>query len=400
MLVALVGALVTAGCVGGGERATLERVWTSETGTGVEANHHAVAAGQVANASMVYAPVGASGNKSGCALYGLHGENGTVRWRYGLPPTNCTIHAVGDPALADSDGDGETELLATTTDRMFLAFDPRTGEIETTFRMAAYGYTQPVVADLRGDDTPETVVVDAHGTLSVLGPNGTTRWTHAMRSDVFADVGVADFDADGTPEIAVGTDAGRVVLLGPDGAIEWNRSVGKTVTWTATGQLDGDGPVEFVAATTAGEVVALDGTGSREWSRSLGTYAAVATIADADGDGDPEVYATAKDGKLRALDGATGDVEWTTALPGGEAQMTPPPTVGDLDGDGTLELVAVTNGGTVAVVSPGGKILATAGRDMRVWIDPAVADVTAGPGAEILVNYGDGRVAAFTYRAE
>jgi outer membrane protein assembly factor BamB len=110
------------------------------------------------------------------------------------------------------------------------------------------------------------------------------------------------------------------------------------------------------------------------------------------------VYATARDGELRSLDAATGETEWTTALTAADVQMAPPPSLGDLDGDGDPELVAVTNDGIVRVLDPGtGSVLATYERDASVYTHATLADLDADGRAEVYVPYGDGRVVALVF---
>jgi hypothetical protein len=77
--------------------------------------------------------------------------------------------------------------------------------------------------------------------------------------------------------------------------------------------------------------------------------------------------------------------------------MTPPPSLGDVDGDGALELVAVTNNGIVSIVDPrSGEILDSYNRDVPIWVHPTLADVNEDSAAEVFVIYGDGRVVAFS----
>ncbi|WP_135852584.1 outer membrane protein assembly factor BamB family protein [Halorussus salinus] len=398
--------------------------WVSDTERNVTGNHHVAVGGRVGDRSLVFAPISgtapngaghdhdhrdtvsddssaASDAAAGCGLVALSGSSGAAQWTYEVPAENCTIHAIADPTLADVDGDGTREVLATSTEKTVAAFDPTTGERSFEHNLSAYGYTRPLVANFTGDGDPEVVVVDVHGTVFVVEPDGETVWTRELPADyVWGQPHVEEFDGDGAPELAVALGNGRLVMLESDGSVAWNRSVGAgdSVTWFATGQADGDASAELVTATSGGNVSLFEGDGSLVWRRSFGAYAAVDAVGDGDDDGTPEVYATARDGNLRAIDAADGTVEWSTSLTTVNAQMTPPPVLGDVDGDGDDELVAASNGGTVAVVDPeSGEILAEYERDTPIWTNPTLGDVDDDPEPEILVMYGDGRVAALSY---
>ncbi|WP_435179650.1 FG-GAP-like repeat-containing protein [Halorussus sp. AFM4] len=401
VLVGLLGATAVGLGVFGGESLTLTTEWVSETGREVTSNHHAVAAGRPGGRGTVYAPVSGRANTTQCALYALRGSNGSTAWQYDVPPADCTIHSVADPTLADYDDDGTVEVLAATTERAVVALDPTTGEVEFRRDLRSYGYSKPVVTDLVGDGAKEIVVVDVHGSVYVLRPNGSVVWSKRLDRYTWGQPAVADFDADGAPELAVGVGGeGELTVFEPNGTVAWRRTdpLGGSISWMTTGQADGDPAREIVTATAAGGVTAFDGRSGRiEWEHDFGRLAAVRALGDGDGDGAPEVYAVARDGKLRSVDAASGTVEWTTALTTADVQMTPPPSLGDLDGDGSPELVAVANDGTVAVVDPtDGDVLARHERDVPIFTYPVLADVDADGRPEALVMYGDGRVVALS----
>jgi len=125
-VVVLFGGVAVLGFAGGsGGGTSLEATWTSDTGTGIAANHHAVAVAD----GRVYAPVSGAVGTQECALVAVSAENGAGVWDYGIPAENCTIHSVADPTVADSDGDGTPEVLAATTEREVKAFDAGSGGV-------------------------------------------------------------------------------------------------------------------------------------------------------------------------------------------------------------------------------------------------------------------------------
>lgn len=393
-LLAAAGSYALVGPPDDGLRLTEE--WVSSGGHTIEGNHHAPTAGRVGDRFMVFAPVSGTAGTTQCALFGLHGRNGTTRWRYPIPSDSCAIHAVADPTMGDADNDGDAEVLAATTEHELVALDPATGAEAFTHTLGSYGYTKPLIVDINDDGLSELVISDVTGTVSVIRSDGGRVWNRSLDAFVWAQPTAAEFSADGSTELVVATDAGDVWLFDAEGQVTWKRSIDSPVTWLTAGQADTDPPLEIVVATTDGRVVALDGaTGSSEWNQSFGPFAAVRAFGDGDTDGDTEVYAVARDGRLRSIDARDGTIEWTTILTRDDVQMMPPPVLGDVDGDGLVDLVAPTNGGRVTVVAPAtGAVRTSYDRDVPVFTHPVLADSDGDGAKEIFVMYADGRVVA------
>lgn len=402
LTVALAAVAFYAASGGLGESGSLEERWVSDTARDRAVNHHAVAAGSMGENGMVYAPISGESDTDQCDLAAIEAGDGSRRWNYPIPATNCTIHSVADPAIADYDDDGVPEVFVTTTEEAVIGMNALTGEVEFRHNLTAYGYTRPLVTDFTRDDGKEIVAVDVQGAIFVLRPNGSVVWTKQYSSYTWGQPAVADFDGDGGRELVVGFGGnGEIVVFESDGSIVWNHSnvVRGSTTWMATGQADDDDVHEIAIATSKGVVAVLDGRdGSVQWRRDLGTLAAVHAFGDGDGDGVAELYAVAADGKLRSFTANNGTTEWSTTLTTESVQMTPPPSMGDVDGDGRQELVAVTNNGIVSVVDPRtGQILDSYRRDVPIWVHPMIVDTTGDGVPEPYVIYGDGRVVAFSF---
>ncbi|MGM0591797.1 MAG: PQQ-binding-like beta-propeller repeat protein [Halobacteriota archaeon] len=378
---------------------SLSPVWISDTGRDISANHHAAAVAD----GRVFAPISGADRTGTCALVALDASDGGTLWDYPIPPANCTVHSVADPAVADYDDDGVREVIVATTEREVAGFDPETGTKEFAHPLADYGYTQPVVADLAPESGTEISVVDVTGTVSVRSAEGDVLWQRDLENYVWAQPVVDDFDADGAPDLLVGGRDGNVTLFAGDGTTTWRSKVGQggSVSWLTTGQADEDLAREVFVATVGGSVTAVDGaTGDLEWTASVGDFAAVGGFGDGDADGTPEVYVVTKDGRLRSVDATTGTVEWTTTVTTERVQMMPPPSLADLDGDGDLEIVAPGNDGTVSVVDPEtGDVLADYNRDVPIFTHATLADVDGDDDPEAMVVYADGRVVALEYES-
>ncbi|WP_440989492.1 outer membrane protein assembly factor BamB family protein [Haloarchaeobius baliensis] len=378
---------------------TLEPAWTSETDPGTAGNHHEPAVAVVDGEPMVFAPVSSTQDADECALVALDATDGDERWRYEVPQRNCTIHAVADPAVADTDGDGDREVLAPTTEDEVLVAGATEGGIETRLPLTDYGYTRPTVADIDDDGAVETVAVDVLGSVRVFAADGSLEWRADREAYVWATPVVDDVDADGRTEIVVADRRGYVTAFGPDGSLLWNRSrgAGLVATWMTSGDLDDDPALEYVVASSDGTTVAYDGrTGEREWRHDASSLSAVNAVLPVDGR--PTVFATAADGSLVAIDGADGSVRWETTVTDESIQMMPPPIAGDVDGDGDGELVVAANDGTVAVYDPAtGELLATHSRAVGILSHPVLADTDDDGVDEIYVMYADGRIQRLSY---
>lgn len=389
---ALAGA-VAGGVAGGG---TLEERWISDTARDNEVNHHAVGAAD----GVIVAPVGEPGGSdvgpSSCALVRLDPETGSVEWRYGVPPANCSLHSLTEPAIADLDGDGSREVVAASTERALFALDGETGEERWRVDLSSFGYGRPTVADATGDGSREAVVVAIDGQVTAVRSDGTVLWRRALGEGAYHAPAVGDVTGDGRPEVVVGTSDRTVALDGETGTVRWSAPVGGAAF--ALGNADGDAAPEVVA-TDRGAVRALDGAdGTVLWRRNLSGTPTLRTVTDADGDGRAEAYVGYSGNRVAALDAQTGDVEWTTRL-SESRRNAPGPVVGDVTGDGTPDLAVAASDGTVSVLDPAtGERRASYARETPILTHLALADLDGDGSREILVRYGDGRVVALAYR--
>jgi uncharacterized repeat protein (TIGR01451 family) len=228
----------------------------------------------------------------------------------------------------------------------------------------------------------------------------TLKWQHGGCYPSWCETGwysspaVADLDRDGSVEV-IGATYTLFVLRGADGTEVWHASppTSGARVWpgVAAVDLDGDRDLEILTAHGGGYVRALAHTGAALWTRQLADREFRSlSVADLEGDGSLEVVvgrAQLDRTNVWVLDrhGATrpgwprlGDGEGSAA-----GIYNDTVALGDLDGDGLLEIVAPSDTITLCAYRADGAQLAThemyhdhPGHDMDVWCEvPAYVEL-------------------------
>jgi M6 family metalloprotease-like protein len=289
------------------------------------------------------------------------------RWKDGWPivleePTGALA-----PRVADLDGDGEAEVIVATSTGNVYAWNATGGPVIPLcgtfghFAVVPEGISRtPAVADLDADGDMEVIVAADSGSLYV--------WSHEdLDLDGLADphgshfpVGIegpassppvaADLDPRPGLEIAVASMGGYLTVVDANGEqiaaspYSFGHLVLNDVT-IAAGDLDGDTSAEIVMSTTnKGWVAALnaDGTSVDGWPVTVASwvYETVGVLMgdlDRSPDGFSEVVAVGSDGLVHVWDRHGRDLPgWPVSL---DRTIEARAGMGDLDGDGYLELV-------------------------------------------------------------
>ena len=223
------------------------------------------------------------------------------------------------------------------------------------------------------------------------------KWTRGISS--FSNLAaLADFDGDNIAEVVV-VDINSVVYLldGTDGSTKWSKSLGGGTVWSSSpsvADIDDDSILEIVIGIDNGVVYAVDGTnGNIEWSKNVTSteIRSSPAIGDIDGNGTVEVVMVLKD-KTVALNGVDGSIKWIMPMgsAGGDDSYGIP-ALGDVDGDGAIEVIAGSNDGSLyALNSSDGSEKWRVPIQVANFVDclfiPAIADIDNDGVVEVVVH--------------
>jgi len=235
-------------------------------------------------------------------------------------------------AIGDIDSDGKPEVLAHCNGAVCaLGNDGAlkwTSQAFASDDVGGFGYSPPSISDMDGDGNPEIilgrVILHNDGTLRGKGLYG-TGGSIDLEGMAFA----VDVDADGVQELVVGN-----ALYDPQGVAIWNTA--QPDGYPAVADFDADGIAEIVVVSDGHVRLQTSDDGTVLWTQPTGWRGGPPTIADFDGDGEPEIGVALAD-KYTVFNG-DGSALWTAVTVDGSSAVTGS-TVYDFEGDGIADVV-------------------------------------------------------------
>ena len=239
-------------------------------------------------------------------------------------------------------------------------------------------------------------VTDVQGEQAVSKP--VLKWAHGGCYSSWCETGwysspaVADLDGDGAMEVIGGLYT-IFILDGADGSLIESVDTPGSRVWpgVVVADLEGDGDLEIVTAQGGGYVNVLDHNGEIVWTRQpAGNEFRSLAVADLEGDGDLEivvglallsrtnVWVLEHNGSTRPGWPRLADGEGSAA-----GLYNDNIGLGDLDNDGTLEVVVPSDTITIGAYEPNGSQMPThvmyhdhPGHDMDFWSEvPAYVEL-------------------------
>ncbi len=274
----------------------------------------------------------------------------------------------GQSAAGDIDGDGKLEIVfgCYRNDSCVYALNAEDGSLLWKYNTGGCNDVAPIIYDVDGDSKPDIVVPASCNptTFCLDGQTGTVKWQTPTRGSDSPPT-IADIDNDGKTEILHGEFGGYVICINAEnGSKKWEIAV-DTNSWIQTAptivDLDGDGKLDYVVGTwnfdNQDKIYAYHGDDlSLLWSYTINAYMYHGTaVADLDKDGRPELLVGAYNDTLYCLNGENGTLNWKYFGSGG--YIGAPATIGDIDNDGSCDVVFVS----------GYRVIALSGNGIKKW---------------------------------
>lgn len=323
-----------------------------------------------------------------------------------------TTEQFSSPAVGDVTGDGQPDVVAGYPDGNVYVFNAATGAREYK-RYVGPGavLASPNLVDLNGDGRLDILVATANGATNSEGgnviafdTNGVTLFSKKTGDGVhqagdFATPQAADIDHDGQKEIIESSWDHHIYVWKLNGSLLWSYFTKDTVWSTpAIADLNGDGWLDIAFGydcdgvagqdcynghtygQRGGYIAVLDHVGRLEWRRFYKGQVIWSSpvIADIDKDGNPDIVIGT--GNMSGVNMTGGhqvlafrgkDGAYLPGFPvnvGGKVMGTP--AIGDVNGDGRLDIAVVADDGKLYLIDNKGHI---------VWSRCTANDLTSCP---------------------
>jgi len=306
------------------------------------------------------------------------------------------------PSAIDYDGDGKQEVFFASEGGVIGCLDFQGRLIWRTFTYDRIDYSGPVLADVDGDGRIEVVVGSDSGTLYCLDDCGMERW-HYAHGDANGGGAIRGIPAialepeSKTRRIYVTFGGGAEVCINSEGKLVWaHREPSPRLerrSSPAVGDVDSDGAFEVISATEDFQVIVRDAfTGEEEW-RWAGNAGIDQTnnFALVSFDGSAQFDIVCADGTGQGGQGhvhrlRNGEALWSTDVGGGVVQG---PSVGDVDGDGQLEILVCSRSKRLVCLSENGEEEWAYPSQAGVLTTPALGDIDGDGVVEIVFTGKD-----------
>jgi outer membrane protein assembly factor BamB len=326
----------------------------------------------------------------------LTGE-GALKWDFQLDD-GVSDGFQATPSVVDYDGDGKKEVFWLSKGGTAGCLDSQGQLVWRVFVGDHMDYAAPVVADVNGDGRIEVLFGAESGTLYCLDDVGQVLWRHQEAGKMRGIPAVAPLGDGTVMRIYACFGGGVMACFDQDGNVVWRFDTpgvkGERWSNVSAGDMDGDGRLEVVAATEDFQVIVRDAeTGAEEWRwKGKGKIDQTASFALADfsGTGGLDIVTGDYSGHVYRL--RDGEAVWTTQVAQGRGGVVQGPSVGDVDGDGALEVLVCARSNRLICLSEDGEEEWSFPTSAGPLTTPALGDIDGDGEVEIVFTCKDKKI--------
>ena len=208
-------------------------------------------------------------------------------------------------------------------------------------QLGGWSQSSPILGDIDGDKKLEVVVGGENKTYAINAEDGTLLWTFDSGDARATNPVLADLNYDGILDVVITTREGKVfALTGQNANVLWQRTLdgGIITSPVLMPSIHGDRAPDVIVGSGKNVYIFWGSSGRNSGLFTLdGNTTSTPAVGDVNGDGHVEIVIADSNGYVYLLDPKTPRVIWNTRM--GKDSFWDSPVLGDIDNDGVLEVI-------------------------------------------------------------